>query len=449
MSIPFAAVEFTEDGTAADPAQVEAALHMVRHHRPADVLLLSHGWNNDMASARQLYRELIDGLQSRLPPGAADRLAVIGVFWPSIKWADEDQIAGGGVAVGDEQGRLLDAIDQAVADPAAAGRLKQLAADLSSADARADFLALVRGLLPPDTAPDDADEDPAPSLLMAGDADEVFTAVSDAAAGFEDLTMPGPAPEAGEDAPGVAPDLLAHDDAVGAGLFGMSWSSLARQVLNTFTYYTMKSRAGDVGAKGVAALVARIHADAPDVGIHLAGHSFGARVMSAAAAAATVPVDSLTLLQGAFSHYGFTRNYAGTGKDGAFAAAIADGRLAGPLVITHTHNDKAVGLAYAIASRLARQSGAGIGDAADFYGGIGANGSVGTAAAAVRMGDGSSSYTFNPGTITNVLADDHISGHSDVTNPAVINVLAHAIGAATGAPAAVPAGTPAGPQPAG
>ncbi len=427
MSIPFAAIEFTKSGAVADEAQVTAALQMLHEEDPSDVLLLAHGWNNDMDAARRLYDELMAGLAARLPAGAADDLAVIGIFWPSVRWADEDQIAGGGVSVGDDSTALWAAIEAAVDDSDAAERLKQAAGALESADNRAAFVDLARRLLPGDDAAAPAeDEDQPPATLISGDPDEVFAAVRDAVTGFDDIAVPGPGESSG--APGMGSDLLAGGDIQGAGLFGQSWGSLARQVLNTFTYYTMKARAGAVGAKGVAALIDRIHAESPDRRVHLAGHSFGARVVSAAAAATTSPVASVTLLQGAFSHYGFTQDYAGTGNDGAFVPAVADGHITGPLVITHTHNDRAVGLAYAIASRLARQTGAGIGDESDLYGGIGANGSVGAGATATQLQSADARYSFAAGSINNVLADQHISGHSDVTNAAVVNVLAHAMG---------------------
>lgn len=422
MTIRSAAVEFTKGGTPAEPAQVEAVLSLIRQHHPTDVLLLSHGWNNDMDAARRLYRALMNGLEGQSPPGAADRLVVVELFWPSIRWADADQIAGGGVSVGDEAGQLLEAIDEGVDDADLAAQLKGLTADLASADARREFVTAARALLPTEALSPDGDD--VPSILLAGDAEEVFTAVSDAVVGFDDLELPD---AGGSGAPGVAPDLLGEGDTAGTGLFGRSWSSLARQVLNTFTYYTMKGRAGDVGTRGVAPLLERIHGEFPDVRLHLAGHSFGARVVSAAATSTSAPVASLTLLQGAFSHYGFTRNFAGSGKDGAFVTAVSGGHVAGPLVITHTHNDRAVGLAYAIASRLARQTGAAVGDAGDLYGGIGANGAVGAAATAVRMQAATGSYSLQDRTITNVLADDYVTGHSDVTNPAVVNLLAQAV----------------------
>ena len=54
-------------------------------------------------------------------------------------------------------------------------------------------------------------------------------------------------------------------------------------VLNFTTYYEMKARAGTVGKNGVGQLIDHL---APQVErIHLIGHSFGGRVVAAAAAA--------------------------------------------------------------------------------------------------------------------------------------------------------------------
>ena len=320
---------------------------------------------------------------------------------------------------------LTAAIAASVDDPDLAARLTELAGRLDTADGRAEFLAATRDLLPDPVPSGAADEDPAPAALRTGEADGVFDSVRVAVSGVDD-DLPAAA-DPGVGAPGVAPDLLGEGPS-GAGLFGLSWHALGRQVLNTVTYYTMKARAGDVGANGVAPLVDQINAAAPDRRIHLAGHSFGARVVSAAATNITTPIESLTLLQGAFSHYGFTSDFAQSGKDGAFRGALTNGRIHGPVVITHTHNDKAVRLAYAVASRLAGQAGAAVGDKNDLYGGIGANGSQGTNAVELVLGDAAVGYQFQAGAVHNLKADRTITGHSDVTNPAVANALGHAMG---------------------
>ena len=58
----------------------------------------------------------------------------------------------------------------------------------------------------------------------------------------------------------------------------------ARRIANYATYYQMKTRAGTVGRTGVGLMLARIKEKRPDLPVHLVGHSFGARLVAAAAA---------------------------------------------------------------------------------------------------------------------------------------------------------------------
>jgi hypothetical protein len=436
---PYARVEFTRRGAAADPAQVDAALALVRPPRdddaPTDVLLLAHGWNNDIAAAERLFTRLGDrvaDLARVRAPGR--RWAVVGLVWPSVRWADDGQLAGRGLSAGGELPLLLDAITERVEDDAVAAELRQLAGGLeASAAARTRFLARLRDLLPAD--PDVGDDDPLPGALRAGDTEEVFARAAEAEVDVRAATEPpaGPGtPPAGTASgadlpPGVAPDFLAGAGPAAAGLSlrDLDPTRLARQLLNTTTYYTMKARAGNVGTRGVAPLLARLAAAPGGPRLHLAGHSFGARVVTAAGAASAVPIASVTLLQAAFSH----RSFSGSSEPaGAFHGLLTRPQLLGPVVVTHTHNDKAVLLAYAVASRLARQAGAGLGDADDPYGGLGANGAVATAEAdRGTLGDESTRYRFAPRRITNLRADRYVSGHGDVANPAVANVLLQAM----------------------
>jgi hypothetical protein len=114
----------------------------------------------------------------------------------------------------------------------------------------------------------------------------------------------------------------------------------------------------------------------PDLRIHLIGHSFGARVVTAAVdGPAAIRPSSLSLLQGAFSHNGFSERFDGE-KDGFFRKVVGQSKVAGPILATHTVNDKAVGIAYAIASRLSFDNASALGDENDVYGGIGRNGAV-------------------------------------------------------------------------
>jgi hypothetical protein len=192
----------------------------------------------------------------------------------------------------------------------------------------------------------------------------------------------------------------------------------------------MKERAGTVGRGGAYNVLRAVRTSVPAVKVHLIGHSFGGRLVSAAALGpdGQPPVEpaSMTLLQAAFSHYGFGVAK-GEAPEGFFRRVVAGNQVAGPVLVTHTANDRAVGLAYAIASRVAGQSGAALGDAADLYGGIGRNGALNTPEAAfLTLGAVGATYPFGPRKVFNLHADV-ITGHSDICKDEVASALLSAV----------------------
>ena len=76
-------------------------------------------------------------------------------------------------------------------------------------------------------------------------------------------------------------------------------------ILNLFAYNEMKIRAGVVGNGLAAHVLNPVLADRKR--IHLVGHSFGGRLMTAATAAVEGKISNLTLLEGAFSHNALSR----------------------------------------------------------------------------------------------------------------------------------------------
>ncbi|MEO6422205.1 MAG: hypothetical protein ABIR84_05860 [Candidatus Nitrotoga sp.] len=92
-------------------------------------------------------------------------------------------------------------------------------------------------------------------------------------------------------------------------------------------------------------------------------------VTAAAANSKTKKLHSMALLQADFSHNGFSLD-----RSGFFRSVVDNKRVAGPILITHTKNDKAVGMAYPAASRISRDNASGFGDADDDFGGLGSNG---------------------------------------------------------------------------
>ncbi len=210
---------------------------------------------------------------------------------------------------------------------------------------------------------------------------------------------------------------------------GVAWPShplkrnaagIVKAGIEATSYYVMKERAAEVGAGGVAPLIRTIRQVSPTTGVHLAGHSFGARLATAAAmvlgrSEGGAWIESMLLLQGAFSQFAFS-------PQGFYRRVVAERMVRGPIVVTHSVQDKAVGLAYPVASLLKRQNASGIGGPNDPYGGLGANGARGLSAEeciGLNLGDTASLERFLHYPVINLNADRVILGHTDIYKPQV------------------------------
>ncbi|HSS77667.1 MAG TPA: hypothetical protein VLV54_13095, partial [Thermoanaerobaculia bacterium] len=239
-----------------------------------------------------------------------------------------------------------------------------------------------------------------------------------------------PAASAAHSGGGAAGFSSAGGAAGSAASFGLlsGIKGAAFKLLNLITYYQMKERAGTVGRSGLNSVLQKIRARRPNLRLHLIGHSFGGRLVSAAALGPDglpqpVKLTTLSLLQAAFSHYGFAQNY-DPGKDGFFRKVVSESRVAGPVVITCTLNDKAVGTAYPLASQIAGQVAAAFGDKNNRFGGLGANGAQKTPEAVDgKLLPAGGTYHFASGKLYNLNADAFIKNHSDIAK----NEVAHAI----------------------
>ncbi|MDP1929270.1 MAG: hypothetical protein Q8K62_12275 [Thiobacillus sp.] len=439
-------VEFSRDGNVFKDSQVQELLHRASQG-VTDVLVISHGWNNDNKEAKGLYTELLGSLRGLLPKKTGftpDRtLVVMTVYWPSKRFADHDLIPGGGAAsaanADAEITRLiLELIDSYGPDGQQAmeveilNKLKSLVPQLEENEgAQEDFVRLLRSIFPASVnSEEDVLQDSffaarGPDLLLKlGRPFRPRIAATGGATSFDETV-----------------GVTGTGGAAGFGnLFG-GIKNGALNFLNLFTYYEMKERAGNVGSKGVRKILEQLGDISPPPRLHLCGHSFGGRVVSAAVCmgneVSAVPVNSVVLLQAAFSHWGFAERYDGT-KDGlfrtGFAQSSAQTRLKGPVLITYTPNDRAVGLAYPIASRLRNQVASGIGDANDPYGGIGRNGAQRTPEAAdpddseKELRDTNSPYgPLKVGKFYNLEASKFIADHGDIRGPQVAHALLSAM----------------------
>lgn len=458
FAYPYFPVQFTKDGTVFQQSDVDALMGAVAAgpNAPSDLFFMCHGWNNNMDDATDLYSALADLIKAQVdanPALAARKFAICGVLWPSKKFEDKDLIPSGAASLNDAV--TIEQLKQRVRDlkslyaasewpmaagpaPAAFDKIEALMEDIEDdPSAQAQVVDLLRPLLPRDAASSD-------------DASQRFfeTGTKTLLANLQKQLNP-PAIPAGTGAASIDP--FSTEPASGLGgaasfrdvLGGIKSGFL--NLLNYTTYYLMKARAGDVGVKGVAPLIQKVRGSRPDLRVHMIGHSFGGRLVSAAINALPEQdqfrPDTALLLQAAFSHNGFAQDDGGTVGRGAFRDVIEKKKVRGPIVITHTRNDKAVGTAYPIASRINGVVAAALGDANDIFGGMGSNGTQTKGTTPERtMGTllaVGQAYPFangvRPSTPCNLLSDEFIKGHSDIRKPEV----AFAFAVAMAAPAAM------------
>ncbi|MFL6175584.1 MAG: hypothetical protein ACJ715_02950 [Ornithinibacter sp.] len=433
QNYPYQELEFAKDGSPVHHEQADAVRALA--DQVTDVVVVSHGWNNDMDEARVLYRTLFASMdavrQARGTDLGGRSIGVVGVLWPSKRFADAELVPGGAAGIGDADPALADdlrAMAGAFEAPGASKVLDRAAALaerlVGSPKAQREYADLLRSLVS-DAVAEPAD---APDELFALDGPDLMDRLQ---AAMLSLSL-GAVPAAAGGAMGRGGALGEVGGVVGEGSGGAAglgsglshaWST-GRSLLNFITYYEMKARAGRIGTASVAPI---LHTQVTGrATVHLVGHSFGARLVTAAADGLPGPksVGSLSLLQAAFSHNSFAKEWAPR-RPGGFRRMVDEHRVSGSTIITHTRNDKAVGIAYAIASSIADQAASGLGDADSPFGGLGSNGAQHTpeADSGQALQDVGAGYHFAAGGIHNLLADRFVSGHGDVSNTQVANAV--------------------------
>jgi hypothetical protein len=346
-----------------DPAELDALLDGLRAHRVTDAVLLCHGWNNDRDTARALFDRFFAPFPRLLGRAPTVRVGYVGIVWPSMRFSDEPipdfpatpprRAAGAalpGPRAGAPPGPGLEAatkraLVEVFPDRRAAVERAALLLERRPPERRAfeEFGAAVRelagvpggaahGPLVPGARPPGA----ALPAMLTGDPVEVCRGFT-VALGETGLPVAGSA----------QPRSLFSE------VLTPLWHG-AREVLRQAAYWAMKRRAGTIGRHGLGPVLGRVGRGCPAVRVHLVGHSFGARLVSYALPAlepGSETVRSVTLLQGAFSHYAFADRVP-LDADEAGGLRGAQDRVAGPVVACWSSHDTALGLWYPLASRL-------------------------------------------------------------------------------------------------
>jgi hypothetical protein len=196
-------VEFDKSARVVRPEQPGAVGALAG--RVSDVIVLCHGWNNDIDDARQLYRALTTSIDEQRAagrePGLAGRdIGYVGVLWPSKRFTDEELIPGGaaGAAVEDP---MLAADVLARADAFAARDANTTMAKAAtlvprldfSPKARREYAELLRSLVDRSTV----DDDEAGSAFFSLGGLDLYLRVDDPTLGDPDLFSPALSPGAG------------------------------------------------------------------------------------------------------------------------------------------------------------------------------------------------------------------------------------------------------------
>jgi hypothetical protein len=425
---PWYILPFDRDGRAQAPRTRAALAQDLASGDYTDILLFSHGWNNDWKAASRLYTSFIDGylnmLRGRnLAYSRPHRPLLIGVFWPStalvMPWEAGPQFAAGTPA---ESPEALEARDEqadleqrelqelaAALDPGVRERFYELADRETLSDAEAQELAAI-------LAP-----------VYAGDADELE--------GQVEAPSPDELLEAWRRAERTAaPDDTGAFGMIGGGTAGPSAGPAAAGILDTLnprnlyrvaTVYQMKDRAGRVGAVGVGPLLRFLLSNGrADARVHLLGHSYGCKVvLSALCSAGSLPrpVDSMLLLQPAVSALCFAAD-AGNGRPGGYVEAPR--RVSQPILTSYSRHDFPLTQVFHLAVRRpsdlgeARIAGAPPGR----YAALGGFGPAGADEVTERidMPAAGERYPDVPGDrrIVALRGDAWIAGHGDVSNEA-------------------------------
>jgi hypothetical protein len=405
-----------------------------------DLIVMSHGWNNAPDRARRLYERFFGEIAKQLP--SHDTVATAGLIWPSMRWPDEGDPeaapdTGGAASLGaspvsDRQ--LVDSLKAVFPDRAGTldelGKLLDERPDDQTALAR--FQELLRELATP---PDDTEfhEDNQEQDLLNDSPDRVFRRSA------RQARVRGRSAAAGFDVGGAA-----VEDVGGAAFLGLDrlWEG-AKQALRQTTYWEMKKRAGQVGRVGLGPLLLKLHAKAPELRMHLIGHSFGARLVSFTLQGLgdpppdPSPVKSLFLVQGAFSHYAFAAKLPHADRAG-WLAGMQD-RVDGPLLATFSAYDLAVGDLYPAASIPAGQDAAALEDWMKRWQAIGHDGAQAVDAPTVELGPPGTSYDLPPRRFLNLAGDQVIfrgkppsGAHSDIFHPELAWAAIAAAGLAPG-----------------
>ncbi len=393
----------------------------------SDVIVFSHGWMNDPVSAEGTYARFISGMLARRPAGLDPgfRPLLVGVYWPSavfpVSGEGEESMAATVLTESDLVERIRRTFDWLEGVPDVDPDLHDVARLVAKEirgepRTRAEFLLLA-------------------NILKRW---SFFAGPGSPAEGTEgEVEAPGERPLLQLEVGDLAQFLLDNSYAGGGEESLASRVASVLSVLNVFTFWEMKRRAGEIGESGVHDFLAALKVANPRTRLHLVGHSFGGKLLFAAVSgkrgATPVGVDSVVILQGAFSHFALSREadlrdlpvQHGGLTEGRYASVAAARAVHGPVVFTYSTHDVPNGVWYPLGVRVSGDTLEKREQTPTVYGAMGADGAQRAGAQAIRLRKGLPVALPRPTdfTVINVEATEVIPGHSKFFAPEVYDLV--------------------------
>lgn len=420
-SIPWYMIPFDKQGVCEGPLTRQDLLDKVKAGTFTDILLFSHGWNNNWHDATELYENFFTGYTAMrrakgLEYGRPFRPVLVGIFWPSIAlefpWEAAPRIAGD--ADTPEANEVTDS--KVAVERREVGELAERIAPKN----RARFYTLTQ-----QQEKLNAEQ----ALELAAIMAPLYTSSSDELQGAKKAPAPeelvatwaAAQPDEAKRARGDNFGFVGGGGAA-AHAAGGDISFDPRDIVRLATVLQMKDRAGTVGAYGVGPLLGDLLA-ASNARVHLIGHSYGCKVVLSATCIKPLqrPVNSILLLEPAISYLCFADNVDGTGQPGGYKTALA--RVEQPILSTFSAEDAPLNKFFHLAvwrkEDLGEQRTAAVPPSK--YAALGGYGPDGTPAGKdIPIQPMGKPYTFDSPTIKVYGLDSTgvIHGHGDISNEA-------------------------------
>jgi len=453
---PWYVMPFDRHGNLQAPRSRELLLDALRAGDFTDVVLFSHGWNNDWDAAMGRYEDFIGGftklrIDHNLEVRDGYRPLLVGIIWPGtalvMPWEKPPRfgflppfLAPGADPSPDS--RVAPDTDPRVRlRPEQAGEddrmeERRMIEDIAAGLPRHDLARFYELLDEPGGLEHNMAIELAEILIKLGEGHEEIPAAPATAADMVEAWKQALLQFPTKSSDGVDVDVDGEEDrtgedrTTGGGLgdtqvMGILKKLDPRELIRLCTVWQMKDRAGVVGSQGVAPLLAGILDAESSIRVHVVGHSYGSKVVMSAISAAPLSrqVASALLLQPAVSCFCFAED-AHKGEPGGFRVALE--RISLPVMTTFSRHDASLRKFFHLAVR--RKSDIGetglLGGAQSRHaalGGYGPEGLVADELGQAAMRPVGETYDLsNRATrgerVLAIEAHDAISGHGDVSN---------------------------------